>query len=613
MALSTLGGKLLLVGGRLAQSLACCCTRWCRRVGSDVCGNPVYDCGTQQQGSVGPCTPACKPPVEPCDCGPDIQCPVCYECIDRKCVRIEDCCADGSPCPPCQQCVDGACVPCGECEQCVDGICLPCGECQKCVGGECVPCDAGEVCIGGVCVPKQYYCCWDSCADKLANNNNTTCTQATVSGSSQTNPCGADNTTGGCGSLTKSGPHATSQLCSQECQRYECVPDACGNNHCVPAADGPYPSRSACLAACDDPCNSPCTFSGANAPGVYDIDGCERDICVSYSSLESRPIRVQIWGPIMENGCPVPDSRVIKSDSDWRGEACCDCPEDRPQGDLEGGPKGQITWTKPEGATWFEVYVFFPCANDSTYELDIKCDGDCDDLTEPASCPCEGDGDCAGGCHCCDGECQAEPCAECVADEDCPEYPCGEENQFVNDDRCCPPGYTHPSSSGTDCCTDDTETDCVPSVGGVVCCDGVCQAAPCCTETECRLYVHESGTDDDSGSFFEENIGTCAKSEELKEALGEINGVQTWRYTTLVTIDCACRDSFEAATGPMRGDNTIPIDYEVVPCAIWCCEVDEDNNPTGNCFLSEAEGQDCAQGVQYASEAACLEGCNPPP
>ena len=79
----------------------------------------------------------------------------------------------------------------------------------------------------------------------------------------------------------------------------------------------------------------------------------------------------------------------------------------------------------------------------------------------------------------------------------------------------------------------------------------------------------------------------------------------------------------EGGAGPCKCDSTCcdTGEYccsgvcEPEPCGseIWCCEVDEDNNPTGNCFLSEAEGQDCPQGVTYASEAACLEGCDAPP
>ncbi len=502
MALSTLGGQLLRYGNALALSLACCCRRFCRTTRQDECGNDVYECDNQEAGSVGPCTPECRPPEEPCECGPNRQCEECFECIDGKCVRIEDCCADGSPCPECQKCEDGSCVPCGECEQCVGGVCVPCGPCQKCEGGDCVPCGADEVCIGGVCVPKQYYCCWASATDKRLNTNNTTCKAATVSGSTQTSPCGTGTEEGETGEvdLTKSGPYANLQQCESNCQKYKCAPNACGDRECVPDPDGPYATRAECLAACPaDPCSTPCTFSGANSAGIYAIDACERDICVSYVSPDSRPIRVQIWGPTLDNNCNIIASRVIKVDSDWRGEECCDC-DSRPAGDLEGGPKGQIKWTKPRGVTSFEVAVLTACG--ATANIDIQCSDDCGDPPDPDMCPCSTDADCNEGCHCCDGECQEEPC---------------------------------------------------------------------CTETECRQYTYESPLDDEAGDFSAFAIGTCGKSNT---AIEFIESEEIYRYTTLVTITCECRASFEAATGPLRGPDAEtpgdPIPYEVVPCLCQC-------------------------------------------
>lgn len=180
---------------------------------------------------------------------------------------------------------------------------------------------------------------------------------------------------------------------------------------------------------------------------------------------------------------------------------------------------------------------------------------------------------------------------------------------------CCGCAICEEGDQGKCCCGTGSSAVCCEE--GEYCCDGACQAEPCCTETECRQYTYDSTKDDEAGDFSTFAIGTCEHSDTTIESLGEIDGVETWRYTTLVTITCECLASFEAATGPLRGPDAEnpgdPISYEVVPCGIWCCEVDEDNNPTGNCFLSEAEGQDCAQGVTYDSEAACLDGCEAPP
>ena len=68
---------------------------------------------------------------------------------------------------------------------------------------------------------------------------------------------------------------------------------------------------------------------------------------------------------------------------------------------------------------------------------------------------------------------------ECQTANDCPV--CKSGDTLANNDRCCPPGYTYPRSTGVDCCTDSTETDCVWSVdfADPHCCDGQCQEGPC--------------------------------------------------------------------------------------------------------------------------------------
>jgi hypothetical protein len=473
MSLSTLGGRLLRVGNRLALSLACCCRRFCRQV-QDACGNPVYECSNEQAGSVGDCTPECVPPVEPCECGPNTPCGQCFECIDRKCERIEDCCEDGTPCPECQKCEDGACVPCGECEQCVGGACVPCGPCQKCEGGDCVECGADETCVDGVCVPKKYYCCWADCPGGEDSDGNplpppqTACIEALYTSEGYESPCGTGEDEYGeeC-DLTKSGPFVSTQQCQPQCERYACVPDPCGNRECIPDPDGAYASRSECLAACPaDPCATPCTFGGASAAGTYSIDACERDICVAYVSPDSRPIRVQIWGPTLDSDCNIIATRVIKADSDWRGEECCDC-DSRPDGDLDGGPKGQIKWSKPRGVTSFEVVVLTACG--ATANIDIQCSDNCGEFADPDMCLCADDDDCNDGCHCCCGKCQLEPCRD-----NCDEFQnwtlqatfCGETLIWSSDPAQEQTGFrkafTKPASTGG-CCWFGTGDVCSPT------------------------------------------------------------------------------------------------------------------------------------------------------
>lgn len=403
--LTTYAGKLLRVGQRLALSAYCCCTgRWCQTF-FDECGNMFKKCVAINTGVE--CNANCGPPPreEPCECGPNTPCPECFECIDGKCVRIEDCCADGTPCPECSKCENGTCVPCGECEQCIDGFCLPCGPCQTCVDGECVPCP--EACVDGVCVPNQYYCCYDECPGGEDEYGNPL---PPPTSHCQPYPCGmGEDQNGEDCSLTKGGPYSTINLCQQNCQKYKCILDACGNGQCVPDPEGSYSSMMECLAGCvGEPCSQPCTFTGANAPGIYAIDACERDICVSYVSPDSRPIRVQIWGPTLDANCNVIASDVIKADSGWRGEECCDC-ESRPGGALAGGPKGQITWNKPRGATFFRVAVLTACG--SSANIDIACSDQCFEYPDPEMCQCPPEG-CPEGCHCCCDKCQSEPCRD---------------------------------------------------------------------------------------------------------------------------------------------------------------------------------------------------------
>jgi hypothetical protein len=510
MALSTLGGQLLRYGNALALSLACCCRRFCRTTRQDECGNDVYECDNQEAGSVGPCTPECRPPEDPCECGPNRQCEECFECIDGKCVRIEDCCTSDADCGPCGKCVDNVCQPCGTCEQCSGGLCLPCGPCQTCVDGVCVPCP--EACVGGVCVPSQYYCCYDSCPGGEDSQGNPLPEPSTHC---QNSPCGyGEDSNGDSCDLTKGGPYATVNLCDQNCQKYACVPDACGDRECVPDPDGPYNSMSECLQSCtEDPCSSPCSFSGGSGAGTYTIDACERDVCVSYISPDGKPIRVQIWGPTLDEDCNIIATRVIKADSDWRCLECCDCPDSPPRsnssGDCEGGPVGQVTWTKPRGVTSFEVAVLTACG--SSANIDVQACQSCTEYNEDDvdPCPCSADGDCNEGCHCCDGECQEEPCDE---DECGPGVGCDCWNVDTYDRGDNFGNPLHPECDAIPdseyfCGTDQEAViaqaaaaatrryaeypNCEHTINGglAYCCDGECQEVPCCQIVDGRQFL----------------------------------------------------------------------------------------------------------------------------
>jgi hypothetical protein len=93
----------------------------------------------------------------------------------------------------------------------------------------------------------------------------------------------------------------------------------------------------------------------------------------------------------------------------------------------------------------------------------------------------------------------------------------------------------------------------------------------CPDEPECRLYTFEVPTDDyELSDFGPERIGTCEVVDSSVEqvAFNPPDDEDVWRYSRLVRITCQCRDSFEAAGGPVRGEgeDVQPISFEAVTC-----------------------------------------------
>lgn len=398
MPLTVLNNALLRVGNALAS--ACCCDFWCNLI-TDKCGNEFYSCGKKGAGTVGLCTDECgpPPPTDECKCGPTLQCGECEECVDRKCQKIRDCCRDATGCGACTQCIDNRCEPCGPCETCTDGACVPCP--YGCTGGVCEPPPPPP--------PSLCYCCYDE--DPTAGGSN-----EMIGTHCQSTPCAAG--------LNKSGPYPCSE-CADDCQRYSCADVGCGERKCQKDAEGRYTTESDCKKSCvDDDCNAPCLFATREAPGTFEIDACKRDICVSFSSLNSKPIRVQIWGPTLDENCNEVASRVIKRDSEWRCDECCDCPAVAPRSNdprkCQGGPSGTLSWTKPTGVTRFEVQVLAACG--AEYSIQVRACEDCTARQEPANCGCEEDGDCpdhiASGCKCCRGKCiKTDNCPGCTTEQ----------------------------------------------------------------------------------------------------------------------------------------------------------------------------------------------------
>ncbi len=350
MTLIVKAGKLLrAASGALATACQCCIRYWCFTDSNDLCGNALYECREDASGEG-----AYSGPFSDCE----DRCPEPPICLPSWCYLIDqDAC--GGLIYECMQDAAGEDAASGPfLEANCDGGC-----------GEPAPCAA------------KYYCCYEECPPAYGEDEPATyCSPVPC-------PPGPE----GC-NLTKSGPHGTLKQCQENCQKYSCVP-TCGGTECVPDPAGPYGSKSACEEACD---TSGCLFAGDTILGspsdtdesyFYSIDGRIRDVCISYVSKNSKPIRIQIWSPSVNSNCEQIASRVIRRDTHWRGVECCDCPDDRPTGDLEGGPSGHIRWQKGRGITSFEVRILNPCG--AEYELRVECNKQCPDLDEPEPCPDE--------------------------------------------------------------------------------------------------------------------------------------------------------------------------------------------------------------------------------
>jgi hypothetical protein len=201
---------------------------------------------------------------------------------------------------------------------------------------------------------------------------------------------------------TAGGPYDGPQECEDSCRPHSCTPDACGNYTCTPGDAGEYLTKEDCNDNCDDPTGGQCALdpddftasgTGAGARSYFFTVGPAafengREICVSYVSTNSRPIRVQIWSPDMaSDGCSRIAERIIRGDSQWRGTPQCSCGFNAPGG-FKGGPKGFVQWrTKQKNVTTFEVRVLTECA-DNEWQIGVTC-GACAELPDyQCNCDC---------------------------------------------------------------------------------------------------------------------------------------------------------------------------------------------------------------------------------
>lgn len=346
MPLARIGNALLLAAsGALATACQCCKRYFCKVARINACGYPVYECGQTDATS-----PSGEPRYESANC-------------DDQCPEADLCCLEE-----------------------------PCGPCQVCVNAQCVPCPVGFTCVNGSCVPLppqgSWYCCFEE------GGSDTYC---------QEGPCPE-------GRLA-SGPHANSLECDQDCQPHKCVQYDCGGADCEASGSGEYATREACLESCEgidfstSPCvvtrlggdgECPCEYSGGTGTHnfFFSIDPAARrrtgnSVCVSYVSRGSHPINVSLWAPTLGPDCEVVNPRASQGVSGWRGCGQQDCPNDRPPGEIAGGPSGRILWlAKQQGITEFEVQVIAPC-DGSDWEITVLC-GDCVEYAQDSCCgPCQ--------------------------------------------------------------------------------------------------------------------------------------------------------------------------------------------------------------------------------
>lgn len=277
----------------------------------------------------------------------------------------------------------------------------------------------------GECIPPEpcwedYYCCYYSLDEYGQPVGGTYCNQG---------QCPSE-------ALTASGPHRTLAECQYNCQRHSCVPATCtqcapfepaSQSRCVPDPEGTYLTSAKCREACG--CVAACTLypcapansfvrnppncnnysnqqagdaltgpywrTGGQTPAggtslVFWVDyEPNRPICVSYSSINGKPIRVQITEP--RQTCPTYTGNVneaIRRDSGWRGLSGCDCPAARPGGGALGAPKGTLKWnTKAANRGHFHVRVFAPCSG-SQWKIGVGCECPTIPTTDEPCCDC---------------------------------------------------------------------------------------------------------------------------------------------------------------------------------------------------------------------------------
>ena len=393
MGLIARAGQLVRYAGQLANSCACCIKYWCVPSYTDACGQQRYTCQSTQSPPAGSLGPYSSP-----------QC-------------------EGQSCAPSNPCLKWWCyitgyTPCGKTK-------YQCRQDESGQGSVLGPYDTNcsNCSTDYSCPPTNYYCCWDKNPNYSPGTG-----ESPAQKSCQVGPCAGMSS--GDYTLYDSGPHNSREVCREQCSAYDCV----GLRKCSPSATGQYKSLEDCWDACGcsletggSPCNLSNSPRASTIPTFYTIaQPTVRDTPpVAFHSFQfsvpssqfrvivgmtwspaagytrAGPVRWQVYAPGFDGAGNQVASRIIKADSDWRGQCIppggqcppdtdaycaypCDAPADCEDVDhnLTVGQVvridnmstyNQISFCKREGLTCFEVVVMAPCPS-TDWTLTVNCD-----------------------------------------------------------------------------------------------------------------------------------------------------------------------------------------------------------------------------------------------
>jgi hypothetical protein len=509
-------------------------------------------------------------------------CPTGYECVNNVCEEsdgedptyetLEDC---EEQCLGKFDCNEfGECIQTGDeaspydtrqqCEQnCQHGYaCAANGVCYRVANG---PFETKELCEAA-CAPNvagKYYC--------VSENGGTTCKKGPL----QENE------------VVLSGPHNGIADCQFWCRKHTCV-DLCGFE-CVAADDGEFQTLASCLQDCDDPAAGPCTLQTTTGVGpgtfLFNIDGAQRDVCISYLSVRGQPVQVQgVY--VVRNPVTCKTSGIARANSGWRGYAPCDCRLLRAPGPLRGGPKGFVSFRKPKGITSFYVVVLAPCPG-TEVRWTVRC--------EKGPCSEEDDDEPVGAC-CVDGECSDDVAeADCVGDWFGPCTRCDDEGvQCDPRGACC-----YPDGS----CLQKTAATCAAEGGayqgdGVACFQVFCpqpDRGACCFREGCAGNVTQEQCEIFGGTYLGDGstcdppdpcAGACCAGGECVEVPSEadcvdiLEGAWQGRETKCEETECACESDEDCPEGQCCYNG------ECSPCGACGCN---DGKPLTNVFVAIGE------------------------